>query len=235
MELSGTVLDSTETPFGIRTVAFDANKGFLLNGKPYVLKGTCNHQDHAGVGAALPDRLQYFRVQRLKDMGCNADRTSHNPPTPEFLEACDRLGLIVMDENRLLGSTPQNLLRMAGLVRRDRNHPSVCIWSLANEEFKVQTTPAGGRVAETMQALVKRLDPTRPVTYAANIGNEFQGINSVIEVRGWNYFVGTNTMDAYHAAHPLERRGGHGAGQHGVHARHLRQRHDSWLRQRLRR
>ena len=164
----GTVLDRTETAFGIRTVAFDANKGFLLNGKPYVLKGTCNHQDHAGVGAALPDRLQYFRVAKLKEMGCNAYRTSHNPPTPELLEACDRLGMLVMDENRLLGSDPQNLTRIAQLVRRDRNHPSVGIWSIANEEFKVQTTPAGGRVAATMQALVKRLDPTRPVTYAAN-------------------------------------------------------------------
>ncbi|HVM47949.1 MAG TPA: beta-galactosidase GalA [Candidatus Acidoferrum sp.] len=204
VESKGKVLDCTETTFGIRTVAFDANKGFLLNGKPYVLKGTCNHQDHAGVGAALPDRLQFFRVARLKEMGCNADRTSHNPPTPEFLDACDQLGMIVMDENRLLGSAPQNLARMAGLVRRDRNHPSVCIWSIANEEFKVQTTAAGGRVAETMQALVKRLDPTRPVTYAANVGNEFKGINSVIEVRGWNYYIGATNMDAYHAAHPRQ-------------------------------
>jgi beta-galactosidase len=204
VEASGAVLDRTETPFGIRTVAFDTNKGFLLNGKPYVLKGTCNHQDHAGVGSALPDRLQYFRVAKLKEMGCNAYRTSHNPPTPELLEACDRLGMIVMDENRLLGSDPQNLLRMAQLVRRDRNHPSVCIWSIANEEFKVQTTSAGGRVAETLQAVVKVLDPTRPVTYAANVGNEFKGINSVIEVRGWNYYVGSTNMDAYHAAHPTQ-------------------------------
>jgi beta-galactosidase len=93
---------------------------------------------------------------------------------------------------------------MAQLVRRDRNHPSVCIWSIANEEFKVQTTSAGGRVAETLQAVVKVLDPTRPVTYAANVGNEFKGINSVIEVRGWNYYVGSTNMDAYHAAHPTQ-------------------------------
>jgi beta-galactosidase len=204
VESKGAVVDRTETVFGIRTVAFDANKGFLLNGKPYVLKGTCNHQDHAGVGSALPDGLQYFRVARLKEMGCNAYRTSHNPPTPELLDACDRLGMLVMDENRLLGSNPQNAIRMAQLVLRDRNHPSVGIWSLANEEFKVQTTPAGGRVAATMQVLVKKLDPTRPVTYAANVANEFQGINSVIEVRGWNYHIGTNNMDAYHAAHPTQ-------------------------------
>jgi beta-galactosidase len=202
VEAGGKIVDRTETEFGIRSVAFDAEKGFLLNGKPYTLKGTCNHQDHAGAGAALPDRLQYFRVAKLKEMGCNAYRTSHNPPTPELLEACDRLGMLVMDENRLLGSDEENLRRWEGQIRRDRNHPSVAIWSLANEEG-VQTTPAGGRVAETMQRLVKQLDPTRPVTYAANVGNIFGGINSVIEVRGWNYFPG-KPMDDYHKAHPAQ-------------------------------
>ena len=185
-------------------MAFDKDKGFLLNGKPYELKGTCNHQDHAGVGAALPDALQYFRVAKLKEMGDNAIRTSHNPPTPELLDACDRLGMLVMDENRLLGSDEENLRRWTGQIRRDRNHPSVAIWSIANEEFRVQSTPTGKRVAETMQNLVQRLDPTRPVTYAAPVGNEFQGINSIIEVRGWNYHIGTNNMDAYHAAHPAQ-------------------------------
>ena len=130
-----------ETEFGIRTVAFDVDKGFLLNGKPYVLKGTCNHQDHAGVGAALPDRLQYFRIAKLKEMGDNAIRTSHNPPTPELLDACDHLGMLVMDENRLLGGDTANLARLKGLILRDRNHPSVAIWSIANEEFTVQDTP----------------------------------------------------------------------------------------------
>ena len=153
MIAKATVVDRKETEFGIRTVAFDPNKGFLLNGKPYELKGTCNHQDMAGVGAALPDRLQYFRVEKLKEMGCNAIRTSHNAPTPELLEACDRLGMLVMDENRLLGSDAANLARFKGQIRRDRNHPSVAIWSIANEEFNVQDTPAGRRVADTMQAL----------------------------------------------------------------------------------
>ena len=195
-------VDLKETEFGIRTVAFDVEKGFLLNGKPYVLKGTCNHQDHAGVGAALPDGLQYFRVAKLKEMGDNAYRTSHNPPTPELLDACDRLGMLVMDENRLLGSDEENLRRWEGQIRRDRNHPSVVIWSLANEEFRVQGTPTGRQVALTMQNFVKQLDPTRPVTYNAPVGNEFPGINSIIEVRGWSYHIGTSNMDAYHAAHP---------------------------------
>ena len=198
------IVDRQETPFGIRTVAFDVENGFILNGKPYVLKGTCNHQDHAGVGAALPDGLQYFRVAKLKEMGVNAYRTSHNPPTPELLEACDRLGLLVMDESRLLGSDEENLRRWEGQIQRDRNHPSVAIWSIANEEFRVQGTPAGRQVALTMQNFVKQLDPTRPVTYNAPVGNEFPGINEIIEVRGWSYHIGTNNMDAYHAAHPAQ-------------------------------
>lgn len=195
------IVDRKETEFGIRTAAFDVEKGFLLNGKPYVIKGTCNHQDHAGVGSAIPDALQYFRIARLKEIGSNAYRCSHNPPTPEVLEACDRLGMLVMDENRLLGSSTGNLDLWERLIRRDRNHASVLIWSIANEEFTTQATPAGARAAETMQALVKRLDPTRPVTYAAPVGNEPAGINEIIEVRGWNYHSGAD-MDAYHAARP---------------------------------
>jgi len=201
---AGKLTDRLETTFGIRTIAFDADKGFLLNGKPYVIKGTCNHQDHAGVGTALPDRLQDFRVARLKQMGSNAYRTAHNPPTPALLEACDRLGMLVMDENRRLGGDGAQLGWIEDLVRRDRNHPSVVIWSLANEEFSVETTPAGARVAATVQATVKHLDPTRPVTYNAPLGNQWDGINAVIEVRGWSYHVGRDSMDSYHAAHPKQ-------------------------------
>jgi len=191
VEVDGKVVDQKKTEFGIRTVAFDPDKGFLLNGKPYELKGTCNHQDHAGVGSALSDALQYFRVKKLKEMGGNAIRTSHNAPTPELLDACDHLGLLVMDENRLLGSDAANLAQFEGQILRDRNHPSVVIWSLANEEFTVQDTPAGKRVANTMQTLLQQLDPTRPITYAAPVGDDYeQNINSVIEVRGWNYHVG---------------------------------------------
>src|ERR1700760_1868458 len=119
---------------GIRTTAFDPELGFLLNGKPYELKGTCNHQDMAGIGAALPDALQYFRVATLKEFGCNAYRTSHNAPTPELLEACDRLGMMVMDETRRMGTDPYAMEQLESLIRRDRNHPSVIIWSLGNEE-----------------------------------------------------------------------------------------------------
>jgi len=203
VEVDGRPVDRVTTEFGIRTVGFDVDNGFLLNGQHYELKGTCNHQDMAGVGAALPDALQYYRIAKLKEFGCNAYRTSHNPPTPELLAACDHLGMIVMDECRLLGSDPENLRRWELQIRRDRNHPSVGIWSIANEEFYVQDTPQGANVARTMQALAQHLDPTRPETYAAPEGDNFAGVNSVIQVRGWNYHVGRD-MDRYHAEHPTQ-------------------------------
>ena len=195
------IVDQQETSFGIRTVGFDATNGFLLNGKHYELYGTCNHQDAAGVGAAIPDALQEFRVRKLKEFGCNAYRMSHNPPTPELLDACDRLGMLVMDESRLMGSDSVNLKKWDDQIRRDRNHPSVAIWCIANEQFMVQDTPQAASVARTMQDYVKRLDPTRPVSYASPEDDVFRGINSVIEVRGWNYHYGPQ-MDHYHAAHP---------------------------------
>ena len=101
--------DRYETRFGVRDLKFDAAKGFFLNGKSLKIQGTCNHQDHAGVGAALPDRLQSFRLAVLHEMGCNAIRTSHNMPTPELLDACDELGMLVLDETRMLSSNPEGL------------------------------------------------------------------------------------------------------------------------------
>jgi len=201
ISVDGKTVDRTTTTFGIRTAVFDPERGFLLNGQPYPIYGTCNHQDHAGVGAAIPDALQAFRIHRLKEFGSNAIRTSHNPPTPELLDACDRLGMLVMNENRLLGSDSENMRKWDVMIRRDRNHPSVVIWSISNEEFTVQGTQQGGNVARTMQSYVKRLDPTRPVTYPAPQGDTVGGINSVIEVRGWNYHPGPD-MDTYHAKHP---------------------------------
>ena len=160
-------MDRIETPFGIRTVGFDTN-GFLLNGKHYVVKGTCNHQDHAGVGSAMPDALQYFRIKKLKEMGSNAIRTSHNPPTPELLDACDQLGMLVMDENRRVDETPVVLDDLKDLVLRDRNHPSVFIWSLGNEEGQLQGTnatasDAAKRLLTPMQDLVHPTRPDAPV------------------------------------------------------------------------
>ncbi|HEY3781388.1 MAG TPA: beta-galactosidase GalA [Fimbriimonadaceae bacterium] len=194
--------DVYETNFGVRTIAFDPDKGFLLNGKSVKIKGMCNHQDHAGVGSALPDRLQYFRIEKLKEFGCNAYRTSHNPPTPELLEACDKLGMIVMDENRLIGSSNYVLNQLDNQIRRDRNHPSVILWSIGNEENE-ENSPIGHSIGKTMVSLIHSLDPTRPTTFAGNNGNDYDGINSTVDVRGWNY-MHLGNIDDYHKAHPTQ-------------------------------
>ncbi len=201
VNIGGNVVDRTMTSFGIRSIRFDKDKGFYLNGKRVELLGVCCHQDHAGVGAALPDRLQSYRIERLKEMGVNAYRTSHNPPTPELLDACDRLGMLVMDENRLLGSSPELMSQFERLVLRDRNHPSVILWSLGNEEWVVQDTEPAKNIALSLMRRMKELDPTRTCTYAANNGNQFEGINSVMPVRGFNYFS-VMDIDKYRRDHP---------------------------------
>jgi beta-galactosidase len=192
-------IDITETNFGLRTIYFDKDKGFFLNGKSVKIKGTCNHQDHAGVGSAMPDRLQYYRIEKLKEMGCNAYRTSHHPPTPELLEACDRLGMMVCDENRILGTSEERLELFKNQIIRDRNHPSVIMWSIGNEEA-IQNSDYGKRIALTMMHLQKTLDPSRLCIYAANNKNVWEGINSVIDIRGYNY--GAWESDQYHKDHP---------------------------------
>jgi beta-galactosidase len=196
----GAQVDRYETPFGIRTIRFDAGKGFFLNGKPVKVKGTCNHQDHAGVGSALPDRLQYFRIEKLKEMGSNAYRTSHNPPTPELLDACDRLGMLVMDETRTMSATPEALGELEKLIRRDRNHPSVIWWSIGNEEPE-QGTERGARIATTMKRLVRRLDPTRPVTEAMN-NSWGKGLSAVVDIQGFNY--NNKLIDEFHQKFPKQ-------------------------------
>jgi beta-galactosidase len=197
----GTELDRVLTPFGVRSVRFDADQGMLLNGERVELKGTCNHQDHAGVGSALPDRLQWYRVERLKAMGSNAYRTSHNPPTPELLAACDALGMLVLDETRTMSSEPEALTDFAAMIRRDRNHPCVFAWSIGNEEPD-QGTDRGARIATTMKRLARRLDPSRMVTEAMN-GSWGRGLSSVVDVQGFNYGDGAR-MDAFHASFPTQ-------------------------------
>ena len=198
---AGRAADRCETTFGIRTIRFDPDKGFLLNEERVEIKGTCNHQDHAGVGSALPDRIQYFRVARLKEMGANAYRTSHNPPTPALLDACDRLGMLVMDETRMMSSSREGLSQLGRMVRRDRNHPSIFLWSLGNEE-PLQGTPTGARICASMKRLVRRLDSSRPVTLAMN-GRWGQGASAVLDVQGFNYFH-EGSVDKFHADFPAQ-------------------------------
>ncbi|MEP6675783.1 MAG: beta-galactosidase GalA [Ferruginibacter sp.] len=196
------IIDKLNTRLGVRTIVMNNTDGLLLNGKAVKIKGVCCHQDHAGVGSALPDYLQYYRIKLLKEMGANAYRTSHNPPTPELLEACDSLGFLVLDETRLLNSGAEYLSQLEHLILRDRNHPSVFMWSIGNEEGWIHGTPTGRRIAQTMLAKQMELDPTRVSTYAADVGNKFQGVNEVIPVRGFNYRV--DGVDPYHKDHPAQ-------------------------------
>ena len=195
----GKVLDRYETTFGIRTIAFDPHHGFFLNGKHVEIKGTDEHQDHAGVGVAVPDTLNAFRVARLKEMGSNAIRTSHNPPTPELLDACDRMGMLVLDENRMMGTTPEDHDHLKRLIVRDRNHPSVILWSLGNEEWALEWTDFGERVTRDMTAYAKRLDPTRRSTVA--LSGSGAGISLAADVLGFNYYRQHN-IDKVHETFP---------------------------------
>jgi beta-galactosidase len=143
-------------------------------------------------------------------MGVNAYRSSHNPPTPELLDACDSLGMLVLDENRMLNSSPEYTGQLKKLILRDRNHPSVFMWSIGNEEWMVQGGSTGKRIAQTLIQIQKELDPTRTCTYAADNGNYFNGVNEVIPVRGFNYRH--LQVEDYHKAHPLQPVNGLGNG-----------------------
>jgi beta-galactosidase len=200
VKANGKTIDSIETRLGIRTIKFDANKGFFLNGKHVKILGTNNHQDHAGVGSALPDYLQYYRINLLKQMGSNAYRASHHAPTPELLAACDSLGMLFLNEQRLLNSSPEYLDQFARLIRRDRNHPSIFLWSIGNEEGYVQTNSVGKRLTQTLLAKQKELDPTRTCIYAADLANVYKGVNEIIPIRGFNYRE--FAVGDYHKDHP---------------------------------
>ena len=208
----GRVVDTTDTPFGIRTIRFDAEKGFFLNGKSVKIQGTCNHQDFIGVGVAIPDSVLTWRVKKLKEMGANAYRMSHNPPTAELIDACDRLGMLVMDENRHLGDTEAgkasantpyaDLHEVESMVLRDRNHPSIIMWSMCNEEG-IQGSPHAADIFRAMKATVDKADGTRPVTCAMNGGyDSLVGISSVEDLQGINYNPGA--YDRFHKAHPTQ-------------------------------
>ena len=197
--------------FGIREIEFDPDKGFILNGKRIKLKGVCMHQDHAGLGAALFDGMWEYRLKKLKEMGCNAYRTAHNPPTPELLDACDRLGMLVMDETRLFSSSPEDLGQLRALVKRDRNHPSVIIYSVGNEEIHVQFKNCAEKIIKRMKNEIRRLDGTRPVTEALLLWDTKNNtllndvsladkISKNSDIVGVNYTV--ENWDALHKANP---------------------------------
>ncbi len=186
VESGGKARDAERVTFGIRDIRWDADKGFFLNGKSVKIKGTCNHQDHAGVGAALPDSLQWYRLAVLKEMGGNAVRTSHNMPTPEWVEACDRMGMMMMCETRLMSSNPEGMAQLETMVKRYRNSPSIILWSMGNEEWKMMPQPQGVRVIDDMIARTHELDPTRLCTAAVNQSFETH-FPEQLDVMGFNY------------------------------------------------
>lgn len=197
-----TLIDSYTTSFGIRSIRFSADSGFFLNGKHVMIKGTNNHQDHAGVGTAIPDALQEYRVRVLKSMGSNAIRTSHNPPSPALLDVCDRLGMLVLDENRLMGINQEHLHYLQEMILRDRNHPSVILWSLGNEEWGIECNEKGPRIGITMQDFGSRLDTTRPFTTACS-GCWDTGTGTILQVMGYNYIKHGN-IDEHHRQFPWQ-------------------------------
>jgi len=195
VKVNGRVADVVTTPFGIRTFKFDANKGFFLNDRQVKLKGMCLHQDAGVLGVAVPDRTDERRLEILKEYGCNAIRCAHNQPSPEFLDRCDRMGFIVIDEafdkwksgyyDRYFDDWWQKDL--GNMLLRDRNHPSIVLWSIGNELQEAWDTSDTGVVrARMLQDFVHKIEPTRPVVLAAqnNHQSKFAGVTDVI---GYNY------------------------------------------------
>ena len=195
----GKIRDAERVTFGIRDLRWDADKGFFLSGKSVKIKGTCNHQDAAGVGAAQPDRLQYYRLGVLKDMGSNAVRTSHNMPTPEWVEACDRTGMMMLCETRQMSSNNEGSAQLESMIKRYRNSPSIILWSMGNEESTMMPQPQGVRVIDSMIAKAHELDPTRLCTAAVNEAFETP-FPERLDVMGYNYNL--KVIDKWHAAHP---------------------------------
>jgi len=199
VESEGRFLDEETVPFGIRSIAFDANRGFLLNGKVTPINGVCDHHDLGALGTAVNRRALERQVRLLKEMGCNAIRTSHNPPAPEFLDICDEQGMLVMDEafdcwrigkkandyQLLFDDWHEKDLR--ALVRRDRNHPCVILWSIGNE-VREQWVSDGWRMAADLAGIVREEDRTRFVTSACNsVDAGYNGFQGALDVMGFNY------------------------------------------------
>ncbi|MYN26241.1 beta-galactosidase GalA [Duganella levis] len=197
---AGKAQDEVSLNTGFRTIRFDAAQGFFLNGVHLKLQGVCIHQDHAGVGVAVPDSVWEYRLRRLKEMGVNAIRFSHNAPAAEVLDMVDRMGFVVMDENRNFNPSADYMKQLEWMVKRDRHHPGIVLWSVFNEE-PVQATEVGYEMARRMSAAVKALDDTRPVTAAMNGGFLTElNVSHAVDVVGANYQV--PDYDRYHKAYP---------------------------------
>ncbi|MFI3326683.1 MAG: glycoside hydrolase family 2 TIM barrel-domain containing protein [Clostridia bacterium] len=188
----GKVADTYNQKFGVRTIEYSPEFGIILNGERVKIKGVCVHDDFAGVGGAMSRDVIRHKIFLLKQWGCTGYRSSHNPPSPYLLEACDDFGILVMDEVRLMSTSKEYLGQMTDLIRRDRNHPSVFLWSIGNEEMAVHGTKTGVKIINHLLRVAHELDSTRLCTYANNcnwkeitIFHEENGLH--MDVFGFNY------------------------------------------------
>lgn len=214
VQQNGQLVDSVQTPFGVRTAVFTADDGFHLNGKRVPLQGVCMHHDFGALGAAFNLRAAERQMEILKEMGVNALRTSHNPPAPELLDLCDRMGFLVMDELTDTWTYPKKKNGYAllfndwgeadlrSMIRRDRNHPSVIFWSIGNE-IPEQRDPKMHHLATRLTAIAHEEDPTRPTTSGCdNPSSGFNGFQKTVDVFGFNYKPGLYAK--FRAANPAQ-------------------------------
>ena len=199
LKADGEIIDRVQNRFGFRTIRYDAEEGFFLNERPVKIKGVCCHQDYGLTGKAVPERVQRYRLELMKEMGANAYRTAHYPHHPHTMDVLDELGMLVMDETRWFESTPEGMAQLEMLVKRDRNHPSVILWSVGNEE-PLHMTDVGFRIARTMMAAVRRWDSTRPVTTAVSHNPLACEVMNSVDVIGVNYNL--PDWEAIHEKYP---------------------------------
>ena len=194
-----TIGEAPERPqLPLPKIEIDPDRGILVDGAPIRIHGANVHQDHAGVGAAIPDALYVWRIKQLKKFGFNAIRTSHNPASPALLDICDSLGMYVLEETRLMGTNEAQLEPLRKMIERDRHHPCIILWGVGNEEWGIEWNEKGERIARTMTAFCHQIDPTRPVVVATSSGPE---VIKGTDVAGYNYIL-QNPVDQHRADYP---------------------------------
>lgn len=197
--LDGEVVDNYETNFGIREIVYDIEKGMFLNGVQTTIYGFANHSLYLGVGEAMSDSMREYHIRSIHDMGGNGFRTAHAPFGEATYDYCDKYGLLVMDENRVFHSSDIRIDEVQRMVKRDRNHPSVCMWSLYNEEDSV-TRETGKRIFRTLAEEARKIDNTRPMTGATSYGIFSEGAHEYYDIIGVNHQ--TMNFNALHKAKP---------------------------------
>lgn len=190
--------DAIMTKVGLRTLTFDAKEGVKLNGEPFKFKGVNLHLDHAGVGTAVPKELWIYRINKLREIGVNAIRWSHNPASDVALDVCDSLGILCIDENRLMGTNREHLDLLKRMIVDHRNHPSVALWSIGNEEWWIEGNEKGEKIARTMIDYARTIDDSRLYTYGCSGGF---GVVKQVDIHGYNYIV-QNDVENRRKAYP---------------------------------